>query len=237
MIKETNWKELGMLALFLGAVVFLWNTPVIYPLKILVVFFHELSHGIAGKLTGGEVAEIRLVKEEGGLCMIAGGNTFIILSAGYLGSLIWGGVILTLAARTRLDKALAVLLGLILAGTGVLLVRPLLGFGFFFCLGTGAALIACGIRLPRPVNEFILKLIGLSSCLYAPLDIKSDILDRPSLRSDAYMLAELTGIPTIVWGGLWFAVAVLASLYFLFLACRKPAENAKNPPKQTPPPA
>ena len=41
------------------------------------------------------------------------------------------------------------------------------------------------------------------------LDIKSDILDRPELRSDARMLAELTGVPTLVWGGLWIAIALL----------------------------
>ena len=45
--------------------------------------------------------------------------------------------------------------------------------------------------------------------LSAGLDIKSDILDRPELRSDARMLAELTGVPTLLWGGLWIAVALL----------------------------
>jgi hypothetical protein len=43
------------------------------------------------------------------------------------------------------------------------------------------------------------------------LDIKSDVLERPELRSDAFMLAELTGIPTVVWGFLWISAALAVS--------------------------
>eukprot|EP00425_Heterocapsa_triquetra_P025156 CAMPEP_0195122230 /NCGR_PEP_ID=MMETSP0448-20130528/125969_1 /TAXON_ID=66468 /ORGANISM="Heterocapsa triquestra, Strain CCMP 448" /LENGTH=51 /DNA_ID=CAMNT_0040159715 /DNA_START=86 /DNA_END=237 /DNA_ORIENTATION=+ len=43
------------------------------------------------------------------------------------------------------------------------------------------------------VNDLVLKVIGLTSCMYAVLDIKSDVLDRPYLRSDASMMAEATG--------------------------------------------
>ena len=57
--------------------------------------------------------------------------------------------------------------------------------------------------------------LGLTSALYAILDIKSDILDRPHLRSDAFMLSELTGIPTVAWGAIWIAAA-LAVTFLLF---------------------
>ena len=42
-------------------------------------------------------------KREGGYCKTIGGSRFVILSAGYLGSLLWGGLILIGASRTRLD--------------------------------------------------------------------------------------------------------------------------------------
>ena len=38
----------------------LWGTPVVYPLKILVVFMHELSHGLAAVFTGGSIEAISL---------------------------------------------------------------------------------------------------------------------------------------------------------------------------------
>jgi hypothetical protein len=63
-------------------------------------------------------------------------------------------------------------------------------------------------KLSATLNRGLLLTLGLTSSLYAILDIKSDILDRPHLQSDAYMLAELTGIPTLAWGGLWIVMAL-----------------------------
>ncbi|MCC6695880.1 MAG: M50 family metallopeptidase [Candidatus Hydrogenedentes bacterium] len=60
----------------------------------------------------------------------------------------------------------------------------------------------------------------MSSCLYAVLDIKSDILSRPTMRSDAYRLAELTRLPVVFWGVLWFVAAIGLGGYFLLTACR-----------------
>ena len=102
--RTVNWAE--ALSLLAGMVVvgFFWDSVVVYPLKILVVFFHELSHGLVAMLTGGEIVRIEVVKEQGGLCVTRGGSRFLTLSAGYLGSLMWGGVIVMLAARTRHDR-------------------------------------------------------------------------------------------------------------------------------------
>ena len=69
-------------------------------------------------------------------------------------------------------------------------------YGLAFTLAAGGALIAAGRGGGTELNSGLLSVLGLTSCLYAILDIKSDILDRPGLRSDAAMLAELTGVPT-----------------------------------------
>ncbi|MFT6786226.1 MAG: hypothetical protein ACJATG_002234, partial [Dinoroseobacter sp.] len=66
------------------AVFALWSTPLALPLKILVVFLHELSHGLAAVLTGGSIEAISLSAQQGGHAITRGGNGFIILSAGYL---------------------------------------------------------------------------------------------------------------------------------------------------------
>jgi hypothetical protein len=68
-------------------------------------------------------------------------------------------------------------------------------------------------------NRRLLLTIGLTSALYAVLDIKSDVLDRPELESDAYMLAELTGIGSATtWGILWMAIAVVFTGWLLMRA-------------------
>ncbi|MCC7479030.1 M50 family metallopeptidase [bacterium] len=211
----------GILAGLAFLITLLWGTPVVYPLKILVVFFHELSHGLMAILTGGQIVQIQLSAFEGGLCITAGGNRFLILSAGYVGSLLWGGVILLLAARTRWHRALTMALGWLLLVVGIAYVRPLLSFGLAFILASGAALLYSGLRAGQEFNRYLLKLIGLTSLLYAPLDILSDTIFGSHLPSDAQMLSQLTGIPTVVHGVVWIAVSVLCGFLLLVAACQR----------------
>ena len=90
-----NWVKghLQLIALTL-IVAFLWSWPVMVPLKILVVFFHEISHGIAAVVTGGEIVSISISADQGGEAWTRGGSRFVTLSAGYLGSLLIGIVLL-----------------------------------------------------------------------------------------------------------------------------------------------
>ena len=207
----------------------LWHTWLVYPLKILVVFFHELSHGFAAVLTGGTIERIELAATEGGLCVTRGGSRFVVLSAGYLGSLLWGGAILLLAARTRYDRPVAMGLGFLLAAVALLYVRPVASFGFAFVILVSAGLMLASVKLSTEFNDFLLKLIGLVSCMYVPLDVASDVLARPTLPSDAAMLAALTGVPTIAWGLLWITLAVLAGGYFLVCACTARSSRGPSP--------
>jgi hypothetical protein len=218
---------MGLLLGLLVLLALLWDTILVYPIKILVVFFHELSHGLAAVLTGGEIVEIEVSARIGGVCRTMGGNRFLTVSAGYLGSLLWGGLILLTAAYSKLDRWIAGALGALLIVIGLLYVRPFISFGFFFGLVVGAGFIAMGVFLSHRINDFVLRLVGLTSCLYAPLDIKSDILARPFIRSDAAILADLTGIPTLVWGLLWFAVAVVASAFFLLLSTKASSDSTE----------
>lgn len=185
----------------------LWNTPLLHPFQLFVVLLHEVSHGLAAIATGGMIRSIGLTPGQGGYCECPGGSAFLTLSAGYLGSLAWGVVLLETAKRAgrRAPAVVSVLGGLVLALT-FLTIRTLYGlvFGALF----GATLLLAGRRLDAGVNRILLTALGLTSALYAILDIKSDVLDRPHLRSDAATLAELTGIPTVAWGVLWIGLAL-----------------------------
>lgn len=213
-------KQLLWLVAMMVPLTLLWSTWVVWPLKILVVFFHELSHGVAAILTGGSIDHIEVVKEQGGVCVTRGGNRFLTLSAGYLGSLVWGGLALLLSSRTRRDRGITVAMsGLVLLAT-VVWVRPVLSFGFGFHLLAGLVILLIGTRLRESVNDVFLKVFGLASCLYAIPDIWSDTIARSHLRSDARMLADLTHIPTVIWGGCWIVVALGLGGLFLVKSCR-----------------
>ncbi len=204
---------LGFLAYF-TTIWLLWNTPIVYPLKVFVVLLHEVSHGLAAVATGGVILRITLTLDQGGTCLCPGGNPFVTLSAGYLGSVAWGALLIVLATgRKSRHRVSLSIIGALLAGMTLLYIRNI--FGLAFGLAAGGGLIALA-RWRRPtVHQAVLTVLGLTSCLYAILDIKSDILDRPELRSDASMLAELTHVPTAVWGILWIGIAITVALLLL----------------------
>jgi len=200
--------------LFFAALWLLWNTVLVYPLKIFVVLLHELSHAVAAVATGGSIQRIVLDPMQGGACYCPGGNALLTLSAGYLGSLAWGGLMISAARSKRVKTSLVngIIGGLVIALT-VLYVRN--GFGIAFGIAFGLAMIAASSKLSAGLNRSLLLTLGLTSALYAVLDIKSDVLDRPELRSDAQMLAEITSVPTLVWGLIWIAAALAFSFWLL----------------------
>ena len=219
------WREIAALGLALACLFFLWDTPLLYPLKMLVVFFHEISHGLAALATGGAVERIVLVPQEGGYCVTRGGNAFLVLSAGYLGSLLWGVLLLLVSARGRASRGVLTLLGTGMLCVALAWVRPILDFGFAFTAGMGLLCVVLAQRLPEKLCGFLVRLVGLCNCAYAILDIKSDVLDRPGIRSDAYLLGELTGISATIWGTAWIAAALLATAVALVFTVRLAARG------------
>ncbi|MFN8390689.1 MAG: M50 family metallopeptidase [Bdellovibrionota bacterium] len=219
--------------LVIGAVLFvLWDTPAVTPLKLFVVFLHELSHALAGLATGGSVVDIQLDSMEGGVTHTLGGSRLVTLGAGYLGSLLWGGCIMLLAARTSWDRRLSVIIGSLTLALTVFYVRNL--FGLFFGASFGIALVLTGFYLPLEANDILLRFVGFTSCVYAVLDIKSDILDR-SIESDASMLAELTGIPRILWGIFWIALALIGTASLLSVCGNQQSRAGVRSTKGNPP--
>jgi hypothetical protein len=220
-------RQIGYLFVLLVLIAGLWDYPVLLPLKLLVVFFHESSHALATVLTGGRVAEMVVVAQQGGHVMSLGGNRFITLSAGYLGSLAWGMVIYTIATVTHWDRMAMFILGLGIAAITLIFVSN--GFALAFGLLTAIAMMLAARFLNRDVNDFLLRLIGLTSILYVVLDIYSDTIARSHLRSDARMLAEEFGGATLLWGGLWIAISVLAMLGCLYWSIKlsPPAEKLR----------
>lgn len=220
--------------LYFGLLWVLWDTYLIYPVKVFVVLLHEVSHALAAIATGGSVERIMLDARQGGAAYTMGGSPFVTLSAGYLGSLLWGVLFVMLGFSKRLrPRWIISALGLAVLLVTVGVVRS--GFGLLFGLAFGGALLASGKYLTQKANRILLLGLGLTSTLYAILDIKSDIISRSYLQSDAAMLAEMTGIPTIIWGFLWIAIALLVSAWLLRWVARRVDQFELDP--DVPPPS
>jgi len=206
-----HWQLIAMVAV----VFLLWNTPVMIPLKILIVFFHELSHGLAALLTGGSIESISISPRQGGLTTTRGGSLFLITSAGYIGSLLFGVALFLLALKGRADKVVMAALGGLLLLVAALYMRSLFALGF--TVAAGVAMVLTAKYLPQQVNDAALRVIGLTSMIYVPFDILSDTILRSGLRSDAYNMAQQFGGATVIWGSLW----LLLSLAVIWITLKK----------------
>ena len=92
----------------------LWDSPIIYPVKIFVILLHEISHAVAAILTGGSVEKIILDLHLAGNTITKGGNQILIALSGYVGSLFIGSLILISAKDKNLSKWLTTILAIII---------------------------------------------------------------------------------------------------------------------------
>ena len=197
-----------VLPLGLAAVLLLlWDTFVVYPFRLFVVFLHEISHGLVAVATGGRIVSIGLGFDEGGVCLTRGGWPFLILNAGYLGSLLWGALFLLLGGRRTRARSVVGVVGAFTLAVTLVYVRT--WFGFVYGLAAGLVLVAVASRLKPAVSELLLAAIGATSVLYAVWDVASDVLFRQSGQSDAAALARLTGVPAALWGVAWIALSIV----------------------------
>jgi hypothetical protein len=216
---KIDWTTLWILiAMFVG-VLYFWDFTFMYPLKVFVVLLHEMSHGFAAVITGGSIDHIELSSNLGGVCWSSGGSRFVILSAGYLGSLLLGGLIMIAAARICWDRWITLSIGVIVVLITLIYVRTAFGvlFGFIF----GIALILASKYLPEKVNDLLLKFIGLTSAMYAVIDIKEDLISRTVPGSDAYALSQEFFLPAIFWGVLWILIALAGVFFFVRALVRR----------------
>src|SRR5678809_1164122 len=104
--------------------VVLWFIPyaevLTYPFRIFVTFIHEGGHAIAALLTGNSVESLSIATNASGETYTTQGGTFshmFVASAGYLGSMAFGALLLVLirkaiAARVVLIGSAAIVFAL-----------------------------------------------------------------------------------------------------------------------------
>lgn len=225
--KSINWSLLGLLGLMITMLFIFWHTPFVYPIKLFVVLLHEISHAVAAILTGGTIVKLEISADQGGLCVTRGGGRFLVLTAGYLGSMLWGGLILLAAGRTKMDKSISTLISLVILVVTLFFVRN--SFGFIYGISFGMAMFLIGWLLPNVINDFLLKLIGLTSVLYAIFDIKDDLLTASiGGMSDATMLSREFFGSVRFWGLLWMGIALAMAYGFIrMLVITKPSGEVR----------
>lgn len=187
------------------------------------MLLHEISHGLAAIFSGGRVISINIDLHLGGATSIEGGNAFIIASAGYLGSLLWGALLFISGYDYKFS----------LWNTSIISIILLLFAANFVTGSTGLVLAMIFLVIlfvspryfPKKLNAYLLKSLGLISALYSFIDIKEDILTSDQRQSDALILSQITGINPIIWGLIWLGISSIIIFYLFKYSFRKGVTN------------
>jgi hypothetical protein len=238
--------------------VVLWFIPyaevLTYPFRIFVTFIHEGGHALAALLTGNSVQSLSVATNASGETYTTQGGLFsqiFIASAGYLGAMAFGALLLALirkafAARIVLLSSAALIFGLTLIFG---LIKPLFWFdswsGIPFTLLAGLFISVGLVLIARfasaRVATFFVSFLAVQCVLNALFDLKTVLFISapfgPSVPSDALNMARATGIPGLLWATLWFVLA-FGLLWFvmrLYVAGRDQTFQPDLPFEDTPP--
>lgn len=205
----------------------LWFIPyanlLTYPFRLFVTFIHEGGHALAAVLTGSSVQSLSVAIDAGGLTETLspqGGffSSFFISSAGYLGTIAFGALLLWLVRRQV--KARVVLVGsaLLILGLTVVFgfIAPLTNlslqpFTVLSGVAIAAGMLAAAKYFGLRAANFLVGFLAVQCVLNAVFDLKNVLLSSVASTdaSDAMNMAAATGIPAIFWSLLWIGIAVL----------------------------
>jgi hypothetical protein len=222
------------MTLLLAAVlsIALWFIPfaeiLSYPFRIFVTFIHEGGHALAALATGNSVQSLSVAMNGSGETYTTQGGVIsqmIVSSAGYIGAMIYGALLLVLIRRSVAARLVLVGSSLVVFSLTAIfgVIKPIMAgtwgslSGLPFTVAAGvlisAALFAVARFASARVATFLVSFLAVQCVLNALLDLKTVFfLSSPfatTVPTDALNMANATGIPALFWSVLWIAASVL----------------------------
>ena len=162
------------------------QTPLMIPVDLYLIAWHESMHALGAWLTGGTVHSIE-VRPRDGLTWTSGGWFPVISMAGYVGTSLWGAALLVTARRPKLIWPMHFLTVALppvamLFGNGIglaLLAVIVISVGLFFLWH----------KFPAPVTLLVSGLFASESWR----DVQMYLFSIPG-RTDAGILAKYLGL-------------------------------------------
>ena len=233
-LAEDAKPQVWLLLLATAITIVLWFLPygnwVVYPIRLFVTFIHESSHALMAVLTGGSVQSLTISADTSGLTYSAPSGLLgglLTSSAGYIGTTVFGVVMLYLVRKNFSPNKILTALG-IFVGSMLLVftvVSPIFNFlslqvayssVLFTILAGGilaAGLIAIGIFSDIRLARFAVAFLAVQCLLNAIMDqITLLVVNSPfagsDVANDAANMANATHLPGILWVLIWMGISV-----------------------------
>jgi hypothetical protein len=234
-IAEDAKPQLMFLLLATVITLVLWFMPyadyLVYPIRLFVTFVHESSHALVAVLTGGSVQSLTIASDGSGVVYSAPSGligALLTSSAGYLGTMAFGVLLLFLIRRSFSPNKILAALGIFVGVMTVVftIISPVFNFlslntsfsSILFTVVAGAllaaGLIALGIFAKGRVAIFAVAFLAIQCLLNATLDLVNVFfINAPligsDIQTDAGNMTAATGIPGIVWVVIWMGISLL----------------------------
>lgn len=220
-------------AVVLTAVLYLvpYGRLIGYPLLLLSTFAHEMGHGLAALLAGGDFEAFHIYIDASGVAIVRGSfgrlTGALISAGGLVGPAILAAVFFLLAARQRLARAGLFIFGLAMLVACVWVVRGLFGWVFVGLVGGLCLLLAAKTSAVVSqgvvgvlASQLALSVFSRGDYLFTETAVTGDG-NRPS---DVANMAQGLFLPYWFWGaacGLFSVVVLTGGLWLFWRATRE----------------
>jgi hypothetical protein len=193
------------------------------PLNQFATMVHEMGHAIICLFTGGHVSGMTIVADgqgHGGLTFSQGGIPFLHIQAGYLGTAVFGCLLLYLSQFHKLSKAILVAIGSLMAMASIYFILPTLLspaflqglFSLIWAVAMASATIFAGVKLKDANANLVLIFLAIYTAMDSLRSISvvlSASLFGSTVWSDATVMEHNFILPAIFWSFLWATLSVV----------------------------
>jgi hypothetical protein len=202
-----------------------YGDTIAYPLLLISTLAHELGHGVAGVLVGGEFHSLKIFPDASGMASISFGGgriaSAVVAAGGLVGPPVVAALLFMVSVRPKVARFALAGIAMLLVAILLLLVRNPFGWVFVGLVAALAGLIAwkASARVAQLVVVFIAVQLALS--VYSRGDYLFTDVARTAqgpAPSDVAQMADALFLPYWFWGGVCalLSVLVLAGGTWLF---------------------
>lgn len=234
-LAEDAKPQVWLLLVATAITVVLWFLPygnwIVYPIRLFVTFIHESSHALMAVLTGGSVQSLTIAADTSGLTYSAPSGLvggLLTSSAGYIGTTVFGVVMLYLIRKNFSPNKILTALGIFIGSMLLIFTVVSPFFNLFslqvsvssvlFTIVTGAvltaALVALGVFSNMRLARFAVAFLAVQCLLNAVMDqVTLLLINSPfaaeSIPNDAANMAKATHLPGIIWVVIWMGISLV----------------------------
>ena len=177
---------------------------ILYPVKLFVTFLHEFGHAFGAVITGGDVVSLQVNADGSGVTATSGGVRAVTIMGGYLGSAIFGNILLYLGIRKPESvKITLIAIAIIMNICGLIWFSSAFNLIFIILFSIALFLIS---KIDK-INRYVLMFLGGAAVLH----IISDFNVGPSSDLDAY--EQVMGLTDTIWMYIWLGIVLVMTFF------------------------